>query len=180
MSEETENVDRHELFVRNFARYEPNLRRYVYSLVGNKADTEDVMQETSVALWRKFDQYDADKPFINWACRFAYYEVMAHRKKQTRRRQLLDDGVLEALAREAVDQQGELEAQQIALEDCVSKLTEDDRRIVEFRYTSGSTIAELSEQTGETAKKLYHALDRIRRQLNICVNTHLATEGWGS
>ena len=177
---EKEHIDRHELFVREFARYEQNLRRYVYALLGNKSDTEDVMQDTSVALWRKFAQYDTDKPFINWACRFAYYEVMAHRKKQARQHQFFSEAVMEALAREQISNQDHLEAQQVALEGCVAKLSADDRRILEFRYTSGSTIAELSEKTGQSAKKLYHALDRIRRQLNLCVNKHMQVEGWSS
>jgi RNA polymerase sigma-70 factor (ECF subfamily) len=87
---------------------------------------------------------------------------------------------MEALAREQISNHAELEAQQEALEHCVTHLTEDDRRIIEFRYTSGSTIQELSRQTGHTAKKLYHALDRIRRQLNLCVNQQLDAEGWAT
>ena len=138
------------------------------------------MQETSVALWRKFDQYEEDKPFINWACRFAYFEVLAHRKKQAKRLQMFSDAVMEALAKEQISNVEQLDAQQDALEGCVSKLSVSDRQILDFRYTSGATIAQLSEKTGESAKKLYHALERIRRQLNICVNKQLSEEGWST
>ena len=56
-------------FIGLYSKHEPNIRRYVYSLVGDASDTEDVMQETAMALWRKFEDYDPSQPFIGWALR---------------------------------------------------------------------------------------------------------------
>ncbi len=60
------------------------LFRYAFSLLPSEADARDVMQETSLALMRKFSQYDATKPFLPWAYRFAYLQVLKHRQKQQR------------------------------------------------------------------------------------------------
>jgi RNA polymerase sigma-70 factor (ECF subfamily) len=40
-------------------------------LVPNLPDAEDIVQQTAVALWEKFDEYDPKLPFTPWACRFA-------------------------------------------------------------------------------------------------------------
>ena len=31
----------------------------------------DIVQQTAIALWEKFDAYDPAQPFTPWACRFA-------------------------------------------------------------------------------------------------------------
>jgi RNA polymerase sigma-70 factor, ECF subfamily len=43
----------------------------VAPLVPNVADAEDIVQQTAIALWEKFDAYDPAQPFTPWACRFA-------------------------------------------------------------------------------------------------------------
>ncbi len=45
--------------------------RYVAALVPNVADAEDIVQQTALALWEKFDAYDPSQPFTPWAWRFA-------------------------------------------------------------------------------------------------------------
>ena len=53
-----------------------------------------------MTLWEKFGEYRPDSPFLPWACRFAHFKVLAHRKKNRRQPALLDDDVLEILAEE--------------------------------------------------------------------------------
>ena len=62
-------------FIRLFLQSERELVRYVMVFVPNVADARDVIQETAAALWQKFDQYDPQKPFVAWACRFALNEA---------------------------------------------------------------------------------------------------------
>ena len=53
------------------ANYE-QLRRYVFTLLPHEEDTKDVMQEVCISISRKFSEYDRARPFLPWACRFAY------------------------------------------------------------------------------------------------------------
>ena len=48
---------------------------YIFSLVRNRADAEDLLQETSITLWEKFDQFDPETDFIPWAFRVALWKV---------------------------------------------------------------------------------------------------------
>ena len=50
--------------------------------MSNRADADDIIQETLKALWEKFDDYDPERPFLSWANRFVYCQVQMHRLKQ--------------------------------------------------------------------------------------------------
>ncbi len=50
-------------FLSLFLRSEREVFRYVAALVPNVADAEDIVQQTAIALWEKFDAYDPVQPF---------------------------------------------------------------------------------------------------------------------
>src|ERR1700690_239090 len=58
-------------FLSLFLRSEREIFRYVAAMVPNLTDAEDIVQQTALALWEKFDAYDPAQPFTPWACRFA-------------------------------------------------------------------------------------------------------------
>ncbi len=58
----TEPEKSHEDFVRLFSRYEGNVRGFVTSLLPNWVGVDEVMQKTSLVMWRKSDQFDPDRP----------------------------------------------------------------------------------------------------------------------
>src|SRR4051812_33561485 len=58
-------------FLSLFLRSEREVFRYVAALIPNVSDVEDIVQQTALALWEKFDSYDPTQPFTPWACRFA-------------------------------------------------------------------------------------------------------------
>src|SRR5262245_35845100 len=76
---------RAELLVRLLIRHQEELFRYIFSLLPHPEDARDALQETSVALFRKFADYDPAKPFLAWAYGFAYLEVLKQRERSSRR-----------------------------------------------------------------------------------------------
>lgn len=165
-----------EQFVRLLAQHDRQIYRYVLTLLPNASDAEDVLQETAAALWRKAETYDPAQPFFTWACGFARVEVMRFRRRASRR-PLFDDVLLQTLADERAALQAELEARRVALDHCLELLTEHDHRLLERRYNTQASIADLARQSRIPAKRLYHALDRIRRRLMECITARLAEEG---
>lgn len=166
--------DNNEAFIRLFSKHETTIRRYTLSLLPDWTVLDDILQETSVAMWRKFDQYDSNQSFANWACRFAYYEVLRYRKRQ-RKYRFFSDATLELLAQETPEPKSGLrEERRQALGVCVESLPEDDRDLVGLRYATSKTIAELSSEIDVPAVSLYRQLERIRRSLLNCVNKRLS------
>src|SRR5256885_9759996 len=88
-----------ELLVRLLIRHQAELFRYIFSLVPHQEDARDALQETCVALYRKFADYDPAKPFLAWAYGFAYLEVLKQRERTCRGGRHLREDLVELLAR---------------------------------------------------------------------------------
>jgi len=162
-----------ERFVRLFVEGQREILRYIVALVPDIDDAHEILQETAVDLWRKFDRYDPAFPFAPWACRFAFRRVLKHREQQARRVKYLSIETLAQIAAERSEKGGILEDRRRALETCLQQLCEADRLVVEHRYSQQMSVAQIAEITGRNTSTLYKALERIRRQLFECVNRRL-------
>jgi RNA polymerase sigma-70 factor (ECF subfamily) len=169
----------HDEFVRRFVRSQQSLYAYILTLVPNTADAQDILQETAVALWAKADDYDPNEPFMPWACQFAWQQVRKFRLYQARRLKhvaSLSDEALTALMadRSRLDETAAARGQK--LQDCVTKLVDDDRRLLSQRYDNKVSMREAAEQRGVEPNQLYKRLGRIRQTLLDCINNAIAME----
>lgn len=167
---------RHDLFLRLFTANEPAVRAFVRSLVPTLADANDVMQEVALVLWRKFDEYHSHEDFRRWAFGVAKFKVLAWQRDQARDRHVFGEEMTEVLAHEASERSDQLVAQREALRVCLEKLPEEQRRLVDSAYASGSRIDALAASLGRTAMALYKTLHRIRLTLIDCTRRLLAKE----
>ena len=160
-------------FVRLFVEGQREILRYILALVPDIDDAHEILQETAVDLWRKFDRYDPAYPFAPWACRFAFRRVLKHREQQARRVKYLSIESLKRIAAERSEKDGILEDRRRALETCLQQLCEADRLVVEHRYSHQMSVAQIAGITGRNLSTLYKSLERIRRRLFECVNRRL-------
>lgn len=165
--------DRSRRFVMLFARHERDLYRYVLTLLPSPADADDVVQEAAAALWKNFGDFDPDRPFLPWACRFAYHQVLNFRRRRRTHRRMFSDAAIEALATEWHAHARDADVRREALDGCLGKLPPADLDLVRLRYASEEEVAVLADRTGQTANSLYKALQRIRKNLMDCVNRTL-------
>lgn len=75
-----DDTERQIQFTRRFSECERAMRAFAFSLVPNRADVDDIIQETLEELWRSFDKFDPERPFLPWANRFVYRQVLIHRR----------------------------------------------------------------------------------------------------
>ena len=160
---------RYESFVREFAHYEPDIRRFIRSLLPTWTDTDDVLQQTAVVIWRKYGQYDPDTNFMKWACVIARFEALAYRRKMARDRLVFREDVLELMADEGIEELDARQHEHDALESCLAAMPEKQRQFLTLAYTPGVKVKELAEEAGSTAAAFYMRLRRLRRQLLQCV-----------
>src|SRR3954453_5533910 len=74
------------LFLRLFLQNERRLYAYILTLLPRRADAEDVLQETSLVMWDKFDEQAPPTDFAAWGCRIAYFKVLDFFKRSQRSR----------------------------------------------------------------------------------------------
>jgi RNA polymerase sigma-70 factor (ECF subfamily) len=164
-------------FLSLFLRSEREVFRYVAALVPNVADAEDIVQQTALALWEKFDAYDPNQPFTPWACRFALNKAKQWIERRQRWQALLENGLAEELARRREELRPELETRLRHLEDCLAKLPDEQRSLVEGYYYRREGVEKLAENAGRTVAATYKTLQRIRHALLLCVEHAAKPEG---
>ena len=166
-------------FVRRFVQSQQDLYGYILSLVPNTTDAQDILQETAVALWAKVEEYDLDAPFMPWAIQFAWQQVRKFRLYQARRHRhvisLSDDAVAALEADRATFDALAADRGQ-TLQDCMTKLLDDDRLLLRERYDLKLSMREAAKQRGVEPNHLYKRLGRIRQTLLDCINNTMAAE----
>src|SRR5205085_9397094 len=96
-------------------RHQRQIFAYIYTLVPDRHDAEDLLQETSLVICEKFDEFTPGTDFVAWACQIAWWRVRYSRQKFARSKVIFDDEVLEAVARTAGTMRGESVARHGAL-----------------------------------------------------------------
>ena len=156
-------------FLSLFLRSEREVFRYVAALVPNVADAEDIVQQTALALWEKFDEYDPVQPFTPWACRFALNKARQWTDRRQRWQALLAEGLAEELAQRREELKPEFERRLSHLENCLGKLPPEQRTLVEGYYYRRSPIQTISVEAGRSIEATYKTLQRIRAMLQRCI-----------
>lgn len=158
-------------------QHQEALFRYIFSLVPWEADARDIMQETSVALFRKFDGYDRSRPFLPWAYRFAYLQVQKHREKTARSPLLFSEDVMDLLANERTHLEPELEERLRLLDGCLQKLSAQEKELVTSRYGQRDSAEAMMGRFAMSRRTLFRNLQLLRQQLHDCVTRQLQQEG---
>jgi RNA polymerase sigma-70 factor (ECF subfamily) len=149
---------------------------YAMGLLHNAADAEEVLQETNLVLWRKFDQFHPGTEFGRWACGIAHFEVLKRRQKKVREERLLSDEFIDMLATQPIPTSEMLEARREALARCLGKLSPQDRQLVASRYQAAATTRSAAETLGRSVQGTRKALHRIRLALMACIQRSIARE----
>lgn len=170
---------RTEQFVRLLTEHQRALHVHILGLVLNPTDTDEVLQETNLVLWRKAHDFQPGTNFAAWAFRVAHFEVLAFRKRKGRERLSFEPELLETLAEESAARASGFDARRRALAACLSKLSDRDRDLLVRRYATGNSAAAIADQVGRSVQATYQALHRIRRALSQCMRRTLAAEERG-
>lgn len=158
-----------EQFMEQFLSHQRQLYHYLLTLVPRRQDAEDLLQETSKTLWEKFHEYESGSNFFAWGAKVAHLKVLNFRRLQRHRDQILDPDVFDLLADEGADEAEHYHAaQKEALDNCLKKLRQWDRELIQARYSQIGS-GELAQQLGRPASSISNSLSRIRATLFECV-----------
>lgn len=163
------DLDPQQRFLRLFLTAEREVFRYVSTVVPHTADAQDIVQQTALALWRKFDKYDPALPFTPWACRFALLEARRWSERRRRWKVWLDSALAEDLLKRRQELLPEMETRFRHLDECVAKLPADRRRLVEAYYFQRTPAQQLANEFGQSIEAIYKSLQRIRDALRDCI-----------
>ena len=67
-------------------RYRRKLFAYLYRLIGQKEEAEDLLQDVFIKVFKNLHSYDAERKFSSWIYRIAHNEAVNRIKRKTLRR----------------------------------------------------------------------------------------------
>ncbi|WP_081444811.1 sigma-70 family RNA polymerase sigma factor [Blastopirellula marina] len=153
------------------------LKAYVYSLIFNWNDAEEVFQRTSLGLWKKWEQFDPQREFLPWAFGMARIEAKRFLAEKGKQELMLSDAAMEALDDAMIAREDGWNDRLAALEQCVKKLPAQQRSLLWASYKKANTVERIGELFGLSSNAVYKRLRKIRERLHQCIDLRLSA--WG-
>ncbi|MFC1761920.1 sigma-70 family RNA polymerase sigma factor [Planctomycetota bacterium] len=170
--------ERYKAFLAEYLAIRKSIYGFIFVLTRNASDTDDIFQETSAILWRKFDQFEAGTSFLAWAKQISRNLAMDFRKKRSRRPEVdLDDSTVDLLAFRYQRVQDQVEDRIDALKRCVERLDSGDRDLVRSVYEESKPIKKIAKRTKVSVQRIYKRLGDIQGALLRCVRRSLNSGG---
>ena len=169
---------RRRIFLTHLAGCEGALRSFIAGALPGAEDRADVFQEIVLILWRKFESYDADRPFQPWALGVAVRRMKEEYRRRHRRAECLPPEILDRLAAtlQRHTAPAEMREEEAALAECLNMLPLNSAQLVRRRYYDDAGIDTLCLETGQSPAAVYQMLSRIRQRLAECIRRRRSRE----
>lgn len=170
-----------EAFVEILRLYQADVRVLMRRHFGNSAEADEVAQEVFVQIYQSMANFRQEGSLRAWVMAIARNQILLHFRNEARRRRL--KGVVvppELLNAETtttdVDpvQHESAEAELNALRDCLDRLGDQPRAMVEAFYFQEKSAEAVAAETGKNAGAIRMMLMRIRKQLGKCIQGKLS------
>ena len=140
----------------------PVLRGGIYRIVGNAADTDDVIQDAMLRAYRQFDMFKNQASLRTWIYRIAVncaFDCVRQKKRQAK--------MLSDYGENALNEPTEIhdEEQLQALEQAVSELPENYREAIVWGCLSDLSGHDAAERLGCTENTLYQRVFQAKQML---------------
>jgi RNA polymerase sigma-70 factor, ECF subfamily len=169
--------DRNAVFVELLTQNQRKLYGFIYTLVPNASDADDLLQETNIVLWNKNHEYRLGTNFMTWACQIAYLKVKNFLRTKNRSRLYFNEKILDELSDIRMNHSEVHAIQSMLLVNCLEKLSSESQQLLKLRYDGKHSILEVANQMGRPVGSLYNSLSQIRHKLWECIRFALTEEG---
>lgn len=179
---ESEEINlREEQFVCLLTNAHQSIYGFLISLVGDRNTADDLMQEVSLVLWRKFDTFnlEVEEPrahFLKWSLVVAKNLARNYHRRKKSHDAVFNDELISKIALTRVAAEELLEIRRDALHQCLKRLSPTERKQLSLSYEVESNIQSVAVQLGKSTEALYMSLSRLRRRLFCCINQMLSLE----
>jgi RNA polymerase sigma-70 factor (ECF subfamily) len=175
---ERQNSQSQEQFLRLLMLNDKRVYAYILSFVPNANDADDIMQEASAVMWRKFSSFSPKMDFVAWAITIARFQILSYFKKKKRSKLSFSPTLINSLQKDVEKVLPEMDRRLGALERCVQKLEQADKYILKLRYERELTLENIGAHISKSTRATYYSLVRIHKLLMQCIKQTLAEESW--
>lgn len=156
--------------------HQPDVARILWRFARNRADLDDLVQDTFLRALRGLPQWRADRPFVHWLRRIAVNTGRDYCRRDAARRRWIPteepSADPDAPAPDYADPNATDAADQSALaetKDWLAALPPDDRTLLTLHYLEGWSLVQIAAELGwsvtATKVRAWRARQRLRAHL---------------
>lgn len=164
------------LFTELITRHQSELYGYIYAVVRNWEDADDLYQSVCLVLWHKFESFRPGSSFFAWARQTAKNKVgdfLRRKHSPTHVAEELLDVLVESANKFSDDG---AETYLAALRHCREKLSTTDDELLQLRYIEELSTVQIADRLQRLQPNVSRSLNRIRRWLVECIQMELARQ----
>ena len=150
--------------------YSERLYWHVRRFMGCHEDTDDLLQEIFIKIWKALPTYRGDSKIYTWIYRIATNEVLNHLRKK-RVQALFSFENAQSIMEKQIDEDAYFNGDQLQreLHKAMNSLPEKQRIVFSLRYFDEMKYEDIAEITGTSIGALkasyHHAYNKIRKHL---------------
>jgi RNA polymerase sigma-70 factor, ECF subfamily len=154
-------------------RYQTKLFVYIYRLIGNKEEAEDLLQDVFVKAYKNLNSYDTKRKFSSWIYRIAHNESVNFIKRKSLKRFISLETVTST--KDKLDSSSEEEGADKAwlrkevskeVSDAMKKLPFKYNQVLTLRYYSDQSYEEIAEILGKPVNTVGTLINRAKKKLS--------------
>ncbi len=152
-------------------RYRERIYRHIRQMVFTHEDTDDIMQETFIKVWKNLDQFREESNLYTWIYRIATNETLTFIRKSKQNRHMRWSSVEHTLS-ETLQDDG-LDGSEMIREKlmkAVATLPEKQRLVFNMKYFGEMKYEDmaviLSTSVGALKASYHHAVKKVEKILN--------------
>ncbi|HCP08363.1 MAG TPA: RNA polymerase sigma factor SigW [Candidatus Moranbacteria bacterium] len=163
-----------ERYAEIIGRYQGKLFAYLYRLIGNRDEAEDLLQDVFIKAFRNLHSYDSTRKFSSWIYRIAHNEAVNFIKRKSLKRFISWEDVsstkdkLESCSQseDGADNQWIRKESIAEVNEAINKLPIKYKQVLLLRYFSDKSYEEISEILGKPVNTVGTLINRAKRKLS--------------
>lgn len=153
-------------------RYQTKLFSYLYRLIGNKEEAEDLLQNVFVKVYNNIRSYDTKRKFSSWIYRIAHNEAVNFLKKRSRRKLISIEDIqaskdkleIADTRKNPIDSWISKELRK-EMQEALERLPEKYKQVLMLRYYYDKSYEEMSKALGKPVNTVGTLLNRAKKKL---------------
>ncbi len=163
--------NKEEVFSLLVAKYQKRLYWHIRKMVVSHDDTDDILQNSFLKVWKALDNFKGDSSFYTWIYRIATNETFTFLKIRERQKSFsLNDEEGSVINRLKSDHSFDGDELQLRLQKCILLLPAKQRLVFNMKYFDEMKYEEMAKITDNSVGALkasyHHAVKKIRAMFN--------------
>jgi len=142
-------------FSKFYDQFADQLYSLVYKILNDAKETENVLQEGFMEIWRKAATHDSERASaLTWAVMIMRNKAFDHIRSHRSRSRMIEEAKLE-ISYDSEEQEGESvahTAQSAIFRAAVDRIPETQRQAIALAFFSGLTQLQIAEKLGESVE----------------------------